>query len=181
MLNENLKAARKACGLSQEELASQLHVVRQTVSKWEQGLSVPDADMLICLADVLNTSVTALLGNSSSPSLPQENEAAVLAQKLEALTLQLAQQNEKRRRFWRAVAALLAGISIFGFAYSGLHLLYGHYANRRFGPLTAGIIGGADGPTAILVSSTSQWGMTLAAALLAAAASAFVFYKTRRK
>ena len=39
MLNENLKAARKSKGLSQEELAVKLHVVRQTVSKWEQGVS----------------------------------------------------------------------------------------------------------------------------------------------
>ena len=39
MLAENLKALRKAKGLSQEELAARLHVVRQTVSKWEQGVS----------------------------------------------------------------------------------------------------------------------------------------------
>lgn len=39
MLNENLKNIRKAKGLSQEELAIKLNVVRQTVSKWEQGLS----------------------------------------------------------------------------------------------------------------------------------------------
>lgn len=39
MLNENLQALRKAKGLSQEELAERLHVVRQTVSKWEKGVS----------------------------------------------------------------------------------------------------------------------------------------------
>ena len=39
MLNENLKNIRKTKGLSQEELAIKLNVVRQTVSKWEQGLS----------------------------------------------------------------------------------------------------------------------------------------------
>ena len=42
MLNENIKNLRKAKGLSQEELAIKLHVVRQTLSKWENGLSVPD-------------------------------------------------------------------------------------------------------------------------------------------
>ena len=47
MLNENIKAIRKSKGLSQQELAVKLNVVRQTVSKWEQGLSVPDSDMLI--------------------------------------------------------------------------------------------------------------------------------------
>lgn len=43
MLNENIKALRKSKGLSQEELAIKLNVVRQTISKWEKGLSVPDA------------------------------------------------------------------------------------------------------------------------------------------
>ena len=47
MLNENMKAIRKSKGLSQQELAVRLNIVRQTVSKWEQGLSVPDSDMLI--------------------------------------------------------------------------------------------------------------------------------------
>ena len=42
MLKDNLKLARKAKGLSQEELAIKLNVVRQTISKWKQGLSVPD-------------------------------------------------------------------------------------------------------------------------------------------
>ena len=49
MLSENIKAIRKSKGLSQEELAIKLNVVRQTISKWEQGLSVPDSNMLISL------------------------------------------------------------------------------------------------------------------------------------
>lgn len=39
MLNENIKAIRKSKGLTQEELAIKLNVVRQTISKWEQGVS----------------------------------------------------------------------------------------------------------------------------------------------
>ena len=62
MLNENIKNLRKSKGLSQEELAVKLNVVRQTVSKWENGLSVPDADMLIALSQVLDTPVSTLLG-----------------------------------------------------------------------------------------------------------------------
>ena len=62
MLNENIKALRKAKGLSQEELAIKLNVVRQTVSKWEKGLSVPDAGMVIQIAEVLDTTVNVLLG-----------------------------------------------------------------------------------------------------------------------
>lgn len=55
MLNENIKRIRKSKGLSQEELAIKLNVVRQTVSKWENGCSVPDSSMLISLADELDT------------------------------------------------------------------------------------------------------------------------------
>ena len=61
MFGENLKKLRKEKGLSQQEVALRLHVVRQTVSKWEQGLSVPDADLLVKLADVLETDISHLL------------------------------------------------------------------------------------------------------------------------
>ena len=64
MLNENIRTARKAKGLSQEELSVKLGVVRQTVSKWEQALSVPDSDMLISLSEVLETPVNTLLGET---------------------------------------------------------------------------------------------------------------------
>ena len=53
MLNENIKRIRKSKGLSQEELAIKVNVVRQTVSKWENCLSVPDADVLSHIAEVL--------------------------------------------------------------------------------------------------------------------------------
>lgn len=61
MFGENLKMLRKQKGFSQEELAARLHVVRQTISKWEKGLSVPDAEMLIRLAEILEVSVSELL------------------------------------------------------------------------------------------------------------------------
>ena len=64
MLNENIKTIRKSKGLSQQELAVKLNIVRQTVSKWEQGLSVPDSDMLISLSEVLETPVSILLGET---------------------------------------------------------------------------------------------------------------------
>ena len=57
MLKENIKAIRKSKGLSQQELAVKLNVVRQTVSKWEQGLSVPDSDLLIAISEALGTPV----------------------------------------------------------------------------------------------------------------------------
>lgn len=60
MLNENIRKLRKSKGLSQEELAIKLNVVRQTVSKWKRGLSVPDAKMLLSLSEVFDTPVSAL-------------------------------------------------------------------------------------------------------------------------
>ncbi len=76
MLSDNIKGLRVARGLSQEELAWRLSVVRQTVSKWEKGLSQPDADMLVTLARVLEVSVTDLLGETAVPALdiPVEGE-----------------------------------------------------------------------------------------------------------
>lgn len=64
MLNENIKVLRKSKGLSQQGLADKLNVVRQTVSKWEQGLSVPDSDLLIALSEALETPVSTLLGET---------------------------------------------------------------------------------------------------------------------
>ena len=72
MLNENIRELRKAKGLSQEELAVRLNVVRQTVSKWEQGLSVPDADMLVAIGEVFDTPVGILLGETVTPQLAVE-------------------------------------------------------------------------------------------------------------
>ena len=62
MLSERIKTLRKKKGMSQEELALKVHVVRQTISKWENALSVPDADELIHLAKALEVSVNSLLG-----------------------------------------------------------------------------------------------------------------------
>lgn len=64
MLKENIKSIRKSKGLSQEELAIKLNVVRQTISKWEQGLSVPDSEMLISISEALETPVSTLLGEN---------------------------------------------------------------------------------------------------------------------
>lgn len=72
MLSENIKTIRKSKGLSQEELAVKLNVVRQTISKWEQGLSVPDADMLISISEALETPVSTLLGENAPEAKPDD-------------------------------------------------------------------------------------------------------------
>lgn len=96
MLNENIKALRKAKGLSQNELAVKLNVVRQTISKWEQGLSVPDSDMLIALSEVLETPVSNLLGETVMASNADDLKA--IAEKLEIINLQLAKKKITRRK-----------------------------------------------------------------------------------
>lgn len=96
MLNENIKAIRKSKGLSQQEFAIKLNVVRQTVSKWEQGLSVPDSDMLISISEVLETSVSTLLGENVIESKADDLKA--ISAKLEVINLQLAQRKTTKRR-----------------------------------------------------------------------------------
>ena len=96
MLNENIKAIRKSKGLSQEELAVRLHVVRQTISKWEQGLSVPDSDMLISISEVLETPVSTLLGETVTA--PKADDLKAISEKLEIINLQLAQRKTTRRK-----------------------------------------------------------------------------------
>ena len=96
MLNENIKTIRKAKGLSQQELAVKLNVVRQTVSKWEQGLSVPDSDMLVLISDTLETPVSTLLGENIAEI--EVDEIKAIAEKLEVINLQLAQKKTSRRK-----------------------------------------------------------------------------------
>lgn len=104
MLNENIKISRKSKGLSQEELAIKLNVVRQTVSKWERGLSVPDSEMLISLSEVLDIPVSKLLGEKIEELKTDDLE--VISQKLEAINLQLAQKKERNRKLLHSLMIL---------------------------------------------------------------------------
>ena len=90
MLNETIKALRKSKGLSQQELAVKVNVVRQTISKWEQGLSVPDSDLLIALSEALETPVSTLLGETVAES--EADEVKALSEKLEIINLQFARR-----------------------------------------------------------------------------------------
>lgn len=108
MFSENLKALRKQRGFTQEELAARLNVVRQTVSKWEKGLSVPDADMLMRLAEILETTVSTLLG----AAIHDERESDDIAEQLARINEQLAVKNRRSRRIWRTVAAVLIALAV---------------------------------------------------------------------
>ena len=113
MLKENIKTLRKAKGLSQEELAIKLNVVRQTISKWEQGLSVPDAEMLIKLAEVLDTNVSTLLGEKITESKVDDLKA--ISEKLEVINLQLSQRKSERRKiiYWLLISLCVIMVGIF--------------------------------------------------------------------
>lgn len=113
MLNENIKVIRKSKGLSQQELAVKLNVVRQTVSKWEQGSSVPDSDMLISLSEVLETPVSTLLGETVTASTADDVKA--ISAKLEVINLQLAQRKITRKRIlnWFFISLCAVIVAIF--------------------------------------------------------------------
>ena len=108
MLNENIKRIRKSKGLSQEELAIKLNVVRQTVSKWENGVSVPDASMLIVLADELDTTVSELLGEPIAE--PTTDDLMILSKKLEVINLQLAKRSITKVRTIRWILISLCAV-----------------------------------------------------------------------
>lgn len=97
MLQENIRKYRKEKNMSQEELAVRLHVVRQTVSKWENGLSVPDADILMQMAELLEVPVSKLLGADSA-----ESSVEALTEELARLNEELARKTQTERNVRRA-------------------------------------------------------------------------------
>lgn len=109
MLNVRLKELRKQYSYSQEELASMLHVTRQTISKWEQGRSVPDADLLIRISEVFHVSVQNLL---EEQAMPQADEEESIAKQLERLNYELAEKNRRGKRLWRIVRNCLLVILV---------------------------------------------------------------------
>ena len=114
MLNETIKAIRKSKGLSQQELAVKLNIVRQTVSKWEQGLSVPDSDMLISLSEVLETPVSTLLGETVIET--EADTLKAITEKLEVINLQLAQRKITGRKIIHWSLISLCAIMVIVFA-----------------------------------------------------------------
>ena len=181
MLSDNLKNLRKAKGLSQEELAVKLNVVRQTVSKWEQGLSVPDSEMLLRIATELDTTVNVLLGETVvTEEVP---DLKTIAAKLEVLNEQFAKRNETRRKVWRAIfiaIGVLASFSLIQMLIKVIWLQTVINSVGNFGDASTSIIGGADGPTSILVASmTARYGV-IAVAVIAIIVAIVGICKTKR-
>ena len=168
MLNENIKVLRKSKGLSQQDLADKLNVVRQTISKWEQGLSVPDSDLLIALSEALETPVSTLLGETVAET--EADTVKALAEKLEIINLQFARRKAFRREFlhWSLIAFFV--LLVVGFA--ALAVVNSPYLGWDF----------SDPETAVMgtVFHAFEWGFARLApfALIAALAGVFL---TRKK
>ena len=107
MFGENLKAMRKAKGYTQEELAIKINVVRQTVSKWEKGLSVPDADVLSQIAEVLDK-VSVLLGGT----ITEETDKDAVAEQLAKISEQLAIKNRRSKAIWKTIGMIVLAIML---------------------------------------------------------------------
>ena len=137
MLNENIKAIRKSKGISQQELAVELNVVRQTISKWEQGLSVPDSDMLISISEELETSVSTLLGETIIES--KVNDLKAISEKLEIINLQLAQRKIVRRKIFHWLFISLCAFMVT--IYAVLIVLKGSYLGWNYSDLETAVAG----------------------------------------
>lgn len=109
MLGDNIKMLRKSKGFTQEELAVRLNVVRQTVSKWEKGFSVPDAEVLQKLADVLEVDIKQLLG----AEIEVEKNNSEIAEQLAKINEQLIIKNRRSKRIWKTVGIILVVIIVF--------------------------------------------------------------------
>lgn len=175
MLNENIKALRKAKGLSQEELAIKLNVVRQTVSKWEKALSVPDAGMLIKIADALDTTVNVLL-DKEAPEKGEQEPTKAIAAKLELLNEQFAKRSERNRKIWRIVFVAIGLVALAGIV-NKLSLLFEMLRVNSSTP----IIGGADAATQMYVTGSSSHWTGLIITILAGIVAVIGIHHTRRK
>lgn len=109
MFAENLKKIRKDKGYTQETLAEKLNVVRQTVSKWEKGLSLPDVDMLSKIANVLETDVNILLDGQITTTDQSE-----IVKQLAKINEQLTIKNRRYKKIMKIIAIILLIIVIFG-------------------------------------------------------------------
>lgn len=109
MFAENLKKIRKDKGYTQEILAEKLNVVRQTVSKWEKELSLPDVDMLSKIANVLETDVNILLDGQITTTDQSE-----IVKQLAKINEQLTIKNRRYKKIMKTIAIILLIIVIFG-------------------------------------------------------------------
>ncbi len=181
MLCDNLRKLRRSKGLSQEELAIKLNVVRQTISKWEQGSSVPDSEMLLRIATELDTTVNVLLGDTVDAE--ESSDLKTIATKLEVLNEQFAKRNETRRKVWRAIFIAIGVLALFVLIQMLIMVVWLQTVINNvgnFGDARISIIEGADGPTSILIATvTARYGV-IAVAVIAIIVAVVGVCKTKR-
>ena len=108
-LGENIQAARKNKGLSQEALAEQVGVSRQALGKWEKDTALPSLDNLRALAAVLDVSVDALLGTAQPDGTP---EPTMTLDNLRALLDARDIEKQRRTRLWGGAALGVAVVLV---------------------------------------------------------------------
>lgn len=169
MLGNKIKSLRLEKGLSQESFAKELSVVRQTVSKWEKGLSTPDSDMIILIANVLDTTVSDLLcENVSEPSAPLQESAKKDSNIFSIILIILGFPVW----FSLIVAAFAIALSLYVSIWAviiSLWAVFGSLIGAAFGGIISGIVFalGAKVPSGLV---------TIGAALVLAGLSIFMFY-----
>ena len=169
MLSETIKAIRKAKGLSQQELAVKLNVVRQTISKWEQGLSVPDSDMLISISEALETPVSTLLGETVPET--EVDTLKAISEKLEVINLQLAQRKTTRRNIIRWL--LISLCAMIAMVFAALAILNSPYLGWDYHDPETAVLG--------VAFHAFEWLFVRVAPLLFLAAILGIFFTYRKK
>ena len=169
MLSETIKAIRKAKGLSQQELAVKLNVVRQTISKWEQGLSVPDSDMLISISEALETPVSTLLGETVPET--EVDTLKAISEKLEVINLQLAQRKTTRRNIIRWL--LISLCAMIAMVFAALAILNSPYLGWDYHDPETAVLG--------VAFHAFEWLFVRVAPLLFLAAILGIFFAYRKK
>ena len=168
MLSENMRAIRTSKGLSQEELAVKLNVVRQTISKWEKGLSVPDSDMLISISEALETPVSTLLGETVT--VPKADDLKAISEKLEIINLQLARRKAERQKLlhWLLISLCAVLVTI----YAALIVLNSPYLGWDYSDPETAVVG--------VAFHALEWLFVRAAPIILIGAMAGIFL-TRKK
>ena len=158
---------RKERGMTQKELADILHVTDKAVSKWETGKGFPDMKLLEPLARALGVSLVELMRGErlEAESLPMEEAEQVVSQAMDR------SQKATARRYLKLLSALLIGIGALCLLrlipYVISLIIYLKY-DLWFAADDYGIIGGADGPTAIITATqTITWWDTWGGILMA--------------
>ena len=177
MLGDNIKRLRREKGISQEDLANRLHVVRQTVSKWENGLSVPDAEMLSVIANQLDTTVNILLNTSHSEKISDLKEIEI---RLDTINNLIEKQNEKRRKLWRIFFICFSITTMLVFIGCFTSYIYYKIATNNISTDST-IIGGYNGPTNIFITQSTLNPIIPVSSLILTFISIVGIYKTRKK